>query len=311
MSESRSNDVCAIVVSYHPERDVLRGVLAAARPQVERLVVVDNGSSPETVQWLVDLARIQNFHVLPLGRNLGIASAHNAGIAWAREKRSTHVLLLDQDSTPEQRMVEELLRADRELRCGGEKVSAVGPQYRDMSAGHASFFVRFGLFRFVRVYCEPGSCAQRIPADFLISSGSLISMDTLTAIGGMDEALFIDHVDTEWFLRARHRGYRAYGVCDAVMTHSLGSGTARMWLGRWRHVARHSPLRHYYNFRNSLLLYRRPYAPGLWVVGDVARLAGLLLFHGLYTPPRRQQLRMMLKGIADGVRGRVGPLESG
>ncbi|HEY9447215.1 MAG TPA: glycosyltransferase family 2 protein [Burkholderiales bacterium] len=308
MSHRTPNHVCAVVVSYHPERDVLREVLAAARPQVDELVVVDNGSSPQTVEWLAGLAREHDFHVLPLGRNLGIASAHNAGIAWARENKSAYVLLLDQDSTPDHAMVDELLRADRELRARGAQVSAVGPQYRDASRGHASFFVRFGLVKFMRLYCDSGVCGQRIPADFLISSGSLMSMDALTAIGGMDDGLFIDHVDTDWFLRARHRGYQAFGVCDAVMLHSLGSGTSRIWLGRWRHVARHGPLRHYYNFRNSLLLYRRPYAPARWILTDITRLAGLFFFHALFTPPRREQVAMMLKGIVDGVRGHGGPL---
>jgi rhamnosyltransferase len=125
----------------------------------------------------------------------------------------------------------------------------------------------------------------------------------------MEEQLFIDHVDTEWFLRARARGFKAFGVCDAVMSHSLGSRTLRVWLGRWRHVPGHSPLRHYYIFRNSILLYRRPYAPGKWICNDVVRLLFMLAYYPLRTPPRLEHLRMMLRGAWDGLRGRAGKLK--
>jgi len=53
-----------------------------------------------------------------------------------------------------------------------------------------------------------------LETDMLIASGCLIPADVLRDVGLMDDALFIDHVDTDWCMRARARGYRLLGVCE-------------------------------------------------------------------------------------------------
>jgi rhamnosyltransferase len=147
-----------------------------------------------------------------------------------------------------------------------------------------------------------------VPADFLISSGTLFNLDAIDKVGQMDESLFIDHVDTEWFLRARSLGMRAYGVCDAVMQHGLGEQTHRITLGRQRNVPQHKPFRYYYIFRNSVALYRRGYASALWKWNDLQRLIMIAVMFGAWKSPRWQNLKMMGKGIWHGLRGVTGPL---
>jgi rhamnosyltransferase len=309
-AKDRFAKICAVVVSHHPELKVLEAVISAIRPQAHHLVVVDNGSSVELVEGLRALAIGKEFHLIASDRNLGVAAGHNIGMGWAREQRCTHVVLLDQDSVAEKDMVSGLVAAHRQLTAQGIAVSAVGPLYRDPVSGHSSFFVRSGFPKPRRIYCALQGGDQYIEADFLITSGSLISLSTIDAVGAMDDALFIDHVDTEWFLRASKKGYRAFGVCGAVMHHTLGSETLRVWLGRWRYVPRHSPLRHYYIFRNSILLYKRSYVPGIWIFNDVVRLGFMLVFYPLRTPPRGRHALMMIKGILDGLKGRTGPLDA-
>lgn len=309
-AEERSARICAVVVSYNPELKILEAVISAILPQVHHLVVVDNGSSDEIAEKLQTLASVQKFHLIASKCNLGVATGHNVGIGWARDQDCSHVLLLDQDSVAEDDMVSGLLAAHRRLTAQGITVSAVGPLYQDPLSGHSSFFVRSGFPKPKRLYCVPRRRDQHIEADFLITSGSLISLSTIDAVGAMDDGLFIDHVDTEWFLRARYKGYRAFGVCDAVMHHTLGSETLRVWLGRWRYVPRHSPLRHYYIFRNSILLYKRPYVPAIWIFNDVIRLGFMFVYYPLWTAPRAKHVLMMVKGILDGLKDRTGPLDA-
>jgi rhamnosyltransferase len=298
--------VCAIIVSYRPDLEVLESVIMAIHGQVHRVVLVDNGSPEETVSCLRRLAADNRVHLFPCRLNLGVATGHNLGIEWARKNDCSHVLLLDQDSIADRDMVSALLAAHIRLTSQGVKVSAVGPRYR-AGLGHSSFFVRFGFLKFKRSYCTSQSVGQCIEADFLITSGSLIALPTIDVIGGMDDGLFIDHVDTEWYLRAKYKRYRAFGICDAVMSHTLGTETLQVWFGRWRHVPRHNPLRHYYTFRNSMLLYKRDYAPRAWIVNDVVRLIFMFIFYTLRTAPRREHALMMIKGMVDGLKGRTGP----
>ncbi|KAF0218733.1 MAG: hypothetical protein FD174_2516 [Geobacteraceae bacterium] len=299
------HDVCAIVVTYNPSLSKLEALINAILPQVQGVVVVDNGSHMDAVEWLQIQQREGRLSLLTLGENLGVAAGHNRGIAWAQQNKFTHVLLLDQDSIPADNMVERLLSALMDLQSQGISVSGVGPRYTDPVTGHSAWFNQFGPLKYRAVYCS-GSETRYIPSEFLISSGTLIPFEALDAVGPMDDGLFIDLVDTEWFLRAGARGYRAFGVCDAVMYHSVGERLVKLWIGRWQHIPYHTPLRHYYYFRNAIMVARRDYVPFQWIMNESVQLAFMFVVFTLTAPPRLQQVRMMLKGVWDGIRGRAG-----
>ena len=136
-----------------------------------------------------------------------------------------------------------------------------------------------------------------------------MSIQAINTIGGMDEDLFIDHIDTDWFLRALSLGWRSYGICDALMEHSLGEDTRRIWLGRWRYIPVHKPFRYYYIYRNSLLLYKRTYTSARWIQGDLLRLILLFPILSFLGPKGLHNARMMGLGLLHGVVGKTGRLD--
>lgn len=243
-----------------------------------------------------------------LEKNFGVGAGHNRGIEWARIKDFSHVLILDQDSIPRPDMVMQLLRALDTLATRGVRVAAVGPNWRDRYTGHLAGFVRLGSWKLERVYCGREGGGELLETDFVISSGALIPLPVLNQIGDMNEEFFIDHVDTEWVFRARHQGYRSYGVCDAIMEHSLGTAMFRFWLGRWRTVPLHSPERHYYAFRNSVMLLKMPHAPRRWIVNDIVRLLSMMVVFPIFAPDRGRRIKLMIKGLWHGLCGVTGPL---
>lgn len=297
--------VVAVIVTFNPQLPTLLRLLDALTGQVGGGVIIDNGSSPQTQRRLAFESGKRGLSLLPLAKNLGIAAAHNRGIAWAAARGLEFILLLDQDSIPVSGMVAELVGAHDGLTGSGVRIAAVGPSYQTPAGGISPVFVRFGLIKFRRVRMPVGYKGW-VAVDFLISSGCLIALKTLREVGGMEEELFIDHVDTEWFLRARQKGFRAFGVTGAVMEHTLGERCTRFWLGRWRQLPTHQPLRYYYIFRNSLLLYRRPYAPWQWIRNDLTRLLVMSFCFALLRSPRRLNGHFIIRGLCDGWRGRSG-----
>lgn len=291
--------VVAVVVTYQPALGVLEQLLETLVPQVDAVLVVDNGSGDDLVAWS-KARHTQRVEVLPLGTNRGIAFAHNAGIEWARNRGSRFVLLMDQDSIPAADMVDKLVAAVIER----PSAAAVGPRYIDERRNNPPPFIRIQGLALDRRTCDTQDSI--VAVDYLISSGCLIPMSALDKVGGMREGLFVDYVDVEWGLRARRHGLQSYGVCSAHMQHNLGDQPIKFF---GLHIPLHNPLRHYYLFRNAVLLYKEPWVPLNWKLVDGGRLCLKYVFYSLFAKPRMAHWRMMTLGVWDGLAGKTGKLE--
>ncbi|MDP6768375.1 MAG: glycosyltransferase family 2 protein [Arenicellales bacterium] len=300
--------ITAAIVAFNPEIPTLQNALEAVLPQVDSVVIFDN--TEDTADALATKACLPHgIDYYWQGRNVGVAAVHNQAIAYAQAKGADYLLFLDQDSIPEPQMVEHLRCAYEALTEKDCKVAGVGPVYQDQKTGSESFFIEVGWLVSKRHWPSELPESAVVPSDTLISSGVLTAVSTFRVVGTMDEGLFVDHVDTEWFLRAAAKGFKAYGVCAAKMTHSVGDRLIKVWLGRWRTAPIHPAFRMYYIFRNSMVLYRRGYTPVRWIVFDIKRLLMMLVFFGLFMGQRTRYLTMMARGILDGWRGRTGAFE--
>jgi rhamnosyltransferase len=291
----------AVIVTFNPDPERLKQVVAAVARQVGEIIVVANGSGITPATLLAGISP-NPVGVIGLDDNYGIAAAHNIGLARARERGCTHALLLDQDAVAAPGMVAGLLAELRAREARGERVAAIGPQIHDpRRAAPASFFrlTRWGIRRIASA--DAGEASAH--TDFLISAGMLLPLAALEAIGPMKEALFIDYVDLEWSLRARNLGYRLYGHCGVAIDHRLGEEPLRIF---GRAMTAHSPLRHYYLMRNALALWRLPYTPWAWKRVDAFHLLRKFVVFSTLAPHRFTHCRMMLRGLCDGLAGRYG-----
>lgn len=310
--------VASVTVAYNPDPIRFARQLAALRHQVEEIIVVDNGSvpsvknicsRPEIVSLIGSEPRI-NLVVLP--QNQGIASGFNIGIDAARQSGAEFVLLLDHDSIPATDMVSKLLdgfNPATNTSTAETAIAAVGARIADSRDKKDYSFVRFGWFRHRHIRCRcTNNTMKRVACDFLISSGSLVSLSAFDKIGPFDEGLFIDNVDLEWCCRARREKFALYGVGEAELDHWLGEHRRSVW-GRINLVV-HSPLRIYYMTRNRILLYRRNYIPLKWKIKDVGRMIAKFLALMLFVSPRRKYVRMTMLALRHGLANRQGPLQS-
>jgi rhamnosyltransferase len=87
------------------------------------------------------------------------------------------------------------------------------------------------------------------------------------------------------------------------MRHGLGE-RPNYFMGRY--VPVHPPLRHYYLMRNGIWLQRQAWIPITWKLATLRRLVLVLIYFLALQPHRRKRLFLMLHGLADGLRGRMG-----
>jgi rhamnosyltransferase len=232
---------------------------------------------------------------------MGVAFAQNTGIREAMKMNATHVMLFDQDSLPSSDMVLRLMSKLLEIENQGIKVAAVGPCYKDERNMDRPSFISVSGLKAIKSFCRPTD--KIIESDVLISSGSLISISILRKVGGPLTELFIDQVDFEWCFRAKSYGYRLFGVCNAVMYHSMGE-TPKIFLGQ--KFLHHGPLRHYYIFRNAVWLLSKRYVPWGWKFLFFRTICTRFIIYCVFITPRLDYLKMMTKGIWHGLKGRLG-----
>lgn len=305
MPDAAPTGVVAVVVTFEPDLTATTELLRALVPQVDTVVLVDNGSAGGAEALRAELEPAGG-ELVALGRNEGIAAAQNMGIARARELGARAVLLSDQDSVPAPDMVARLLDGLVRAQAEHGAVAAVGPVTVDeRNAGAALLFSdhRWGPRR-ATVPADEGAL---VPATFLIASGCLVDVAALDVVGDMNADWFIDHIDLEWGLRARRAGYRLFGVVGAGLAHSLGDRVQRI-PGRERDVHIHSPVRNYYMARNTVLLVRSGLLHRAWQVGYLAWITKYSCFYVLAVGPRLRRARLLVRGLRDGLRGRTGPL---
>ena len=287
----------AIIVTYHPEPGHVSALIQLILPQVNRVLIIDNGTGVGLQDELRDLPIL----FLPNPKNIGLAAALNQGLSIAADFGEDAVVLLDQDSEPSGDMVERLQDAYASL-SNTRKVAAVGPLLVDARNGKKQPFVRIGFPLNTKIVPDDDAA---VACDYLITSGCYIPMTVLADVGMMDDALFIDNIDMDWSFRAKAKGYELFGVPTATMMHRIGDVLFDMPMGMGQ-VMVHSPKRLYYSSRNRVLLYRRKHVSWTWILQDVPRFALKFMRLVTFVKPRRKIARAMILGLFDGIAGRTG-----
>jgi rhamnosyltransferase len=306
MSEEMSR-IGAVIVAYHPDAEALQKLVANLAAQVSVLVVVDNtpvpgGASlqrllPETVAIIAD------------GMNHGIAAGLNIGLRFLIEKGCHYFLLSDQDSIPAGNLVHELKTGHDQLYSSGKKVGAVGAFFVDPRDGHVE---GFEVLRWSGTHATTTLNADGVvEASVLITSGCLVSRAVLEDVGLMDEGLFIDYVDFEWCFRGAQKGYHFYGIPAATMNHTIGDDFRRVWMMGWRKKAVHSPIRVYYQNRNTLLLLRMEHVPLAWKLSRLLKRPAAIFFYlCMVESGWRRYAHSVFSGLRDGLTGKGGPYKA-
>jgi rhamnosyltransferase len=290
--------ICAVVVTYFPKAGCAEN-LAALAPQVGRLVIFDNGSSAESLAPVEAAAQQLGATLTRFTSNLGIATALNAGLRFAREHGFRWLATFDQDSRCTPGMIEEMTRVF-ESYPQPHKVAVITPYHVDRRLG---FAIR------ERGTEAAGEDWRIIPTT--MTSGNLLNVAIATAVGGFDDSLFIDYVDHEMCLRLRSHGYRILEASRARLLHSLGSIERRMLLFIRVTVTNQPVVRHYYRTRNRLIVWRQYWRrEPVWAIRDIRRFLLETVCVALYERQVREKFPMILRGLRDGWRNVRGALDS-
>ena len=275
-----------VVPLFEPSPTVL-ATIGGLRQQAP-VVCVDDGSEETAAPVLNAIERLGNVVLLRCADNGGIARALNLGARHLAGRGVNVIVTFDQDSRPEsdhvRRLTAILDRPDI------SDVGALGPGFVDG----------------VPMFKVGAHHSTIVDVSVLIQSGMAIRSSAFEAIGGFDEAMFIDNVDSDFCLRLRRSGMRVAAFTELDMPHGLGgqTGTPRRYrIGPFRPVAtHHSARRRYYMNRNTVLLAVRHALddPG-WMMIHLRRMMASNLLSCTVEPHRWKNLCAITRGIRDGL----------
>ncbi|MGC1549550.1 MAG: glycosyltransferase [Rhodanobacter sp.] len=292
--------IAVLTVTYHPEIARLEQQISAL-PSDALLVLVDNASSAIEVNEIRQLVACQpRAHVLRNETNLGLGAALNLGAAHVAKiaPMTEFLLLLDQDSVPHPGAIEQLHRAFLQLEREGQSVGCVGPRLIDQATGLQHGFHCIRGWRWARAFAGDDS-ATVVDCANLNGSGTLVRLSLFQQMGGLNEAMFIDHIDTDWSFRVLDAGFKLFGIPQATFDHCMGERGMRFWWFGWRAWPQRTPKRHYSLFRNAVYLLHQSYVPCVWKFWAVVKLVVTLLVHAIFDSQRISQVHNMVCGIYD------------
>lgn len=287
--------VAAIVVTYLPQVERLVALLDALSLQCDLIVVAN---SPVDKKLQIAIRSYPETTLIENDNNIGLSAAQNFGIQYARSRGVKYLFFFDQDSLPSANHVDILIKGYESLTLLGYRVGVIGPLLLDTNAKTYLPFYSPDWFR-IKEIREP-RIGQFAPASYILSSGSLISMSVLNAVGDFNKSLFIDYIDLEWGFRASSMGYQNFGCFNLVMQHTIGDRSVRLF-GKIHPL--HSPKRHYFMFRNSILLMKLKHVPVQWKANEVLRIIPRLLVYSFFSKKPFLHLYAGISGILDGLLG--------
>ena len=246
-----ATSTAAVVVVYHLATDI-EPTLRLLQRSVARLLVVDTHEQGHA--QLADVARRLQIDCLKAGNVGGLAGAYNRALAWLQvhEPRMAQVVFLDEDSDPS-RLAALLADGNTARTLARPDTAAVSPAYRDRATGLRGRYIRLSRFR---LDFSPREFTDLRPVAFLINSMTVWRVQALQRIGAFHEGLAIDHVDTEYCLRARRAGLALYVNGAFEFAHAIGERRKYRLLGVELQAGGHSPRRRHMIARNTVWLAR-------------------------------------------------------
>lgn len=301
------NGLCAVVVTFNRFAQITRTVERLLAGPLDRLIVVDNGSTDGTREWLAAQpdARLD---VLEMAENIGGAGGFEAGLRHAVTTCDPDwIVVMDDDARPEPGALTAFLETDK---SGWDAVAAAVyyPDGRVCGMNRPVLNPFWHPSIFLRTMAGGGRAAFHLTdADYVkdaptpVDGGSFVglflSRRAIGLAGFPDGRLFVYAEDGLYSMAISRAGGRIGFFPGIRFEHDCSTiGAKGQFTPVWKT---------YFYHRNLLLLYKQ--AAGLWFWPALAVVLPKWLLRGMAQGEnRRTFLRLLGWAVRDGLTGRVG-----
>lgn len=285
--------ISVIIVNYNGTGLIINCLKALERQSLKdfEIVIVDNGSLDDSLHeirsFLEESLIAPLVKLIPLARNSGFAGGNLEGLRYARGE---YIVLMNNDTEPDEKCLEELVLAmdsDPNVGMCASKLMVYGTDIID-SAGDG---FSTSLKGFKRGEGEKTVLYDRREYVFGACAGAaLYRRRMIEEIGFLDEDFFLIHEDTDLNFRAQLAGWKVMYIPSAIVYHKVRSTIGHM-----------SDMAIYYSLRNTELTRFKNVSFGLFLRCLPYYALGIII-EFFYFGVKHKKLSLYLKAKRDAIR---------
>ena len=260
-----------------------------------RIVLVDNGSSDDTVKSVQ--AEFPQIHVIENTENLGVPAGYNVGFQHALQKGANYILMLNNDTVISPTMVTQLL----EVAQSDPKVGIVMPKilYYDRKDQVWSTGGKYRAFPPAILLTDKANLDnnQIHMIEYAPSCGLLIHRQAFEHVGLFDPGYFFFFDDWDFSERVRAHGLHIWLTPNAEMWHKVSKSVKGKNLSfYWK------------TFGESITRYYRRHGRPAWLSLPIH--IGYMIIRDFILKPNWNYLPDFWSGVKDGMQKPLGAVPS-
>lgn len=260
---ARNEMIDIVIVNWNTGlllRECVDSVLKYGEGQIDRLIVVDNGSTDGSIDLLDELSGVD---VIRIGDNLGFAAACNLG---AKKARSPYILFLNPDTRIESTSLlmplafMEQPENDGIGICGIQLVDDQGAVSRTCAnfptvsrlLASSLGLVKLPGLRGSGVLMNDWDHKTSRVVDQVIGAFFFIRRSVFQSVGGFDERFFVYFEEVDLSLKVKKAGLDSWYLAETQAFHVGGGSSSKVKAHRLFYSIRSRML---YGFKNFTLLH--------------------------------------------------------
>ena len=259
------------VTLYNPDNNVIKRIENYIR-LFDKIYLFDNTELENYSDISRIISKLEGVEYITENKNKGLSYALNAIMNKALEGDYDYLCTLDQDSNFQ---TEDIIQIKKHLESTySDNYGIIGPH----------------IIYHNEMYDKKDKLVDK---RYIITSGGFINLRVIKKICiRFDENYFIDRVDVDFGRQIQIRGYRLGEYKGAVLYQQLGTSSGH-------DHPNHSPLRHYYIFRNRFYYNKKYYNYPIRFIVSLAQTAKHLILIILYESDKCEKITQLYYAYND------------
>lgn len=222
--------ILGIISCYYTDINDLLTNIQSFINDIDHLIIWENTpTAGSKLASCTELKTHEKIEIRTTGKNEYLAYPFNLCIQWASDNGYTHILTMDQDSRFESDHFRKYIQLIKNYPFPDVAMFAPSSNSRHPVEKSASEVI------------------------YTFLSGAVYPVSVFRSLGGFNEQLAIDGIDTDYCLKARKNGYKTIVFKDIFLNHKLGYRSKNK-LGLT--IVSYSAQRSYYFIRNTFWLWK-------------------------------------------------------